>query len=251
MADEGKKAQRITQFEVKLPECSYSSTLLVVHGFIGDIRKGKLGACDAAVFFCFVLIPEVIIYALNIAVQVGITYFISLEVPKIEICQVNVSPVLQWIGVATFVGEMIQDMIETSMIASWLVGTNEVTGDVEDWEPDAMLKRDKVALIIFIVLPKFGIAFWLTSIGSTFVALSENNAELILNCVAVVFVTKLDELAHATVSSQYVKKCVKAVKPLQVESEVAAMCDIIFGPLVKSGLWAGIVSLAIYSVPEC
>ncbi len=201
--------------------------------------------------FCLFVLPELLCLAASIAVQIIITYFILLEVDKVDVCSMNVSPVLQWIGVAIFVGEMLQDMFETAMIASWLLRTTKIEMDIEDHEAEEMKSTDRILGMTFIVLPKLAIAIWLTSVGARFVALSEDNAELILNCLAVVFVTKLDELVHATVSSQFVKKLANHVKPVKIESFLFMISDGLFGPFFKSALWVGIVSTVVSTLPPC
>ena len=95
------------------------------------------------------------------------------------------TPFFSGLAVGVFVAEMLQDMFETAMIASWLMKTTTIERDLEDFAPDKMNNLDRILGMTFMVLPKLGIAFWLTGVGSRFVALSKNNAELILNCLAV------------------------------------------------------------------
>lgn len=243
----------LRMFELSLPQCSYSAAFLFLHKWLSSWRDENSDfRCTGVFLFFVVVLPELLFLAASIAVQIIITYFILLEVDKADVCEINVHPVLQWIGVGVFVAEMLQDMFETAMIASWLMKTTTIERDLEDFAPDKMNNLDRILGMAFMVLPKLGIAFWLTGVGSRFVALSKDNAELILNCLAVVFVTKLDELVHATVSSQMVKKlAAKHLKPLKLESGNLFAFDALLGPLFKSVLWVGIVAAVLWTQPQC
>lgn len=251
MASKQQATAEITHFELYLPCCSYSTAFIVMHNAVFEWRKKHTAAF---VYTFLIALPECIFCALSVAAQFSITYYIWIELQKVDVCNINSSSGLQWIGVAAFVGEMLQDMFETVTMAVWLVKSSSIELDLQGMgseEPDPLFVRDKIAGMFFIVLPKLAIAIWLTMVGSNFVALSENNTELILNCLAVVFVTKLDEMVHATVSCVIVKKVAKHVKPVISNSDVLAVYDSLISPSLKAGMWVGIVFLILAQLPQC
>jgi hypothetical protein len=141
--------------------------------------------------------------------------------------------------------------MQTVTILSWMIMADGVVKDIEGDDPEKLWKRDRIGGIVFIVLPKFAVAGYLSWVGTRFVMMSENDTELVLNCVAMTFVTQLDELFHTTASSQMARKVTKHLAPLIVEAEFATFIDSVVSPFVKSALWAGSVWLFIATLPQC
>mmetsp|Transcript_124567 Transcript_124567/g.360231 ORF Transcript_124567/g.360231 Transcript_124567/m.360231 type:complete len:355 (+) Transcript_124567:108-1172(+) len=68
----------------------------------------------------------------------------------------------------------------------------EVEGSMEVVDGGFSLAR-KIAIFVFVVLPKFGYALFLLALGVTYLGFSATNAEVILNCTALVFIIDIDE----------------------------------------------------------
>lgn len=244
-----KKAQ-FQNFELRLPESSYITSFVMVHWLLEAIRR-DFHWMHICTFFFFVVLPEVCFLVASVLCQVLLTYYLEMELEKLDPCDVNVRPELQWIGALAFIGYMLQDTMQTVTILSWMIMADGVVKDIEGDDPEKLWKRDRIGGIVFIVLPKFAVAGYLSWVGTRFVMMSENDTELVLNCVAMTFVTQLDELFHTTASSQMARKVTKHLAPLIVEAEFATFIDSVVSPFMKSALWAGSVWLFIATLPQC
>ena len=96
-------------------------------------------------------------------------------------------------------------------------------------EPNPLTRFQKLLATLFVVVPKLVVACILTFVGTYFVFLSESNTDLILNCLAMTFVVELDELAYATISSEFSKKEVQNVVPLVLHSSSVGPLGPFFG----------------------
>ncbi|CAK9000551.1 unnamed protein product [Durusdinium trenchii] len=125
-------------------------------------------------------------------------------------CSLHLNLTLQLIGAGAFVGIMLADLEESLMMFWWLYqknvlhesddpgyetgGKNGLKVEGEEVVEFSMSRRRRILGAIFCVLPKFVITVCLTIVGTRFVVLADDNAELLLNCVAMIFVIDFDEL---------------------------------------------------------
>jgi hypothetical protein len=85
-------------------------------------------------------------------------------------------------------------------------------------------KRRKFFLTVFLVIPKFIFACTLLVLGSSYLVFSESDADIILNCFALVFILQIDELIFKFLSPPRAQRMLEAVPPFMIrksESEEA------------------------------
>ena len=235
--------------ELTLPPCSYTATFMAVIGLSTDIKRDGLGKTMCIVLFVVVL-PEVLNLVISLVAQLGFTYYIWGAVENTDVCNTHSSLGLKWLGVAAFVGKIMQEYAETFTMSKWFMHAEELDCALEDYENDKITCGTRVLAHVFIVAPKLTIASWLLWLGTRFVLLSDNDTELVLNCLAMTFVCEIDELVFKTASSRLMQVYVKHLKPLHVKAECLTFCDLLLSP-VKLALWAGLTALLVETRPEC
>ncbi|CAE7216006.1 unnamed protein product, partial [Symbiodinium natans] len=177
-----------------------------------------------------VVLPEVASCGLIVFVQLFILSYLWEEVQTVDACSIHSSQGLQWTAAAIFVGKMMAEFGETLSMLIWIWGNKVIDIRVVQMdEPNPLTRFQKLLATLFVVVPKLVVACILTFVGTYFVFLSESNTDLILNCLAMTFVVELDELAYATISSEFSKKEVQNVVPLVLHSSSVgselAFCD--------------------------
>lgn len=106
----------------------------------------------------------------------------------------------------------------------------------------------KVAVAICLVLPKFIIAIMLLMCGSTFLASSVNEEEVLLNCVALVFIKEVDELMFYCLNPPYHRRLLAAMPPVvKVLSPVQKRLTI----FLKIGFLVASISSSVAFLPNC
>ncbi|CAK9080723.1 unnamed protein product [Durusdinium trenchii] len=243
-----------TEFEITLSRCSYTGAFLSVHEAVWNIRAGGLSwnSYDFCVNMMLIL-SEIALFLFSIACQIGFTYYLNLQMqPPPDVCTLHTSRGLQWLGAAAFVGKVLQDVFETCEMLLWFLVADRIEKDLAGDQPESIELSDRVAGILFVVLPKFAIAGWLTWVGARFVLLSSDDTQIIVNCLAMTFVMDIDEIVHKTASSQYVKQSTEHLKawsmPLKPEY---VRLETVMAPVIKAGLWAFACLVLIADLPRC
>jgi len=79
-------------------------------------------------------------------------------------------------------------------------------------------ERRRFALVLFVVLPRLFVAVALGMTGSRYLTFSTNQAELILNVVALNFVVLLDEELYTCLVPSRVRTALSNMEPLRITS---------------------------------
>ena len=95
----------INAYAVSLPECSYSSVLIMLHTM--------LHSSVPIVVRMLVVLPEVASCGLIVFVQLFILSYLWEEVQTVDACSIHSSQGLQWTAAAIFVGKMMAEFGET------------------------------------------------------------------------------------------------------------------------------------------
>ena len=197
---------------------------------------------------------------------------------KIEPCSLRLRVPLQLIGAGAFVGIMLADLEESAMMLWWLMQKRSLYDQARQGRQslaDATLPQTESQLTIatdcitveggedvqfhmsrcrrfwaaiFCVLPKLAITVCLTIVGTRFVVLAENESELLLNCVAMIFVIDFDDMAHKRLSPIRMKNLVKLLPEAVVVQHnqdggrsAYHLLDNAVGAWAKFLFWAGTV----------
>lgn len=194
----------------KAPECTYTSAILVVHGFFHDWRADEFRKVSNQQRFLIVLtvLLEVFFVTLSVGLQFSISGYLLREIPHLEPCK-GICVNLQWMTVGVFTGEIIKDLAETGNMRKWIWQATYVKYLKCEGTPsqyDEMIwKQPEKSFGAFIILCKFLIALYLLFVGNRFILKSENNKDLVLNCVAMAFILQIDEIIHKVASSSIAK----------------------------------------------
>ena len=74
----------------------------------------------------------------------------------------------------------------------------------------------KVFLYLFIIIPKFAIGVLLVFYGNTFLLTSDSNQDIILNSMALTFITQNDEVIFDSLVSENLKTVCGELPPVQI-----------------------------------
>jgi hypothetical protein len=181
--------------------------------------KGNCGCQPKGIVLCCctsiaLVVPWVAAFLVSCCLQGAFIYFIGES--AVRHANPLGCPATNWLlrltGVVTLTAYCTTDIYETFSMFFWviLLPTTESTEimqllyDPETGEPvgyaSGVSKWYKATTSLFVILPKLVIGLALWWYGSTFVARSVGNDELILNAVAVVFVLEIDDqLAKVTI----------------------------------------------------
>lgn len=164
----------------------------------------------------------------------------------------------------TFVSYICMDIKQTmSMLEVWLRmiptasdghtkqlmfsrdGPAFVSGDI------SLARKTLVLLIVFV--PKLLLALSLGLIGTRYLAISADDTELILNCVALVFVIDLDELIFQFFSSPKARLVMQSIPPFErrVKDHFPWNMWTLIAPFVKFIFSVGVTFCIFFTTPTC
>ncbi|CAE7250395.1 unnamed protein product [Symbiodinium natans] len=167
-----------------MPEDTYGAMLVAW----GGLRKGESMCCD----FLVVLASHI----LHLGIQVVLLLALFHEVfCKMDACSIEATSGLREVCCTVFVGEMVQEIDACKALCSW----------VRNPEINANDRRLMSLQVLVVVVPKALLVAASTYIGSSFVALSQTNADMILNTVAMTFVNNIDNAIFRILSPQRLK----------------------------------------------
>ena len=172
-------------------------------------------------------------------------------------CAGNTS-LLRLAAVVTLTCYCYGEIWETVGMLRWILGmattpTTETLQVVRDPESHALtgvasgLSRGyKLFATLAVVLPKLALGATLWWYGASYVAMSVDNAELILNTVAVLFVLEIDDQMYAVTVPENMRLVIAALPPVTPTADggeddycTVAVCSNLFGQWLNMGLIAG------------
>lgn len=139
------------------------------------------------------------------------------------VCEANFNLLL--LGVAIFNVYNCGEIFETVELAFWIQGFKTVSNHeqltfaTKNGEPSivsGLTPIFKVICVLFIVLPKLMIGLLLAYYGSGFLLVSDDNESLILNTVALTFITQIDELIFVAMTPLNVKMILDELPPFPI-----------------------------------
>ena len=149
------------------------------------------------------------------------------------------SPVLRVTCFSLFSAFTMKEMLQTYTMAQWLrmVKTSEKHEEItigKDEKGRCVLKSgmrsgSKLRNAVFILLPKFGISVALYVVGIAFISLAENDKDVLLNTLAVYFITDVDEYMFATFTPVFIRDAVSKIPPLRIADSDLALQQTLAG----------------------
>jgi hypothetical protein len=225
-----------------LPPSIYTSCILMT---LGD----DCGCDFQGLENCFVSTPVMILMILNLVLQGGFSVFILQEGENGSPCDVTGSHLLMYIAFATFLIQMLGELMETAAMALWIVAVRteeswtELTLGKEEGSDKTVLASgmtlfQKIVFLLFIIMPKLGITILLGIGGVNFLAKSADNETVILNALALTFVVTIDDICYTVFTPAYVKEVFEDLPPLQIQGAFATAS-------LALGSWVQIVLLGV------
>ena len=161
---------------------------------------------------------------------------------KLEVstqCQADIE--LMFLGLIVFFIQVLTDLFEALTMMGWIyhIKTSkkleslkyEVNGDGEVAFKHGVPRWYKLFWAVPIVLAKIALMGMVTLYGSVFIAQSETNLDVILNCVALCFVFELDDYAYQFFTSQVTKTVIDDMPDIvQTRNQGLQICDVFCGP---------------------
>ena len=262
----------------ELPKCTYASVFLVVHSAFDDCRTGARWARGKheTKLACSTILTEVFYLIASVGFQASITNYLQHEFPHLGECE-GICLKLQLLTVAVFIGEMGIEFRETVSMLLWMWYTTHVeyTKEKQDEreekkdedeehssdssladqatapvEPGKLCWPERFIGMAFIGLVRLCVALFVLHIGSGFIIRSENNKDLVLNCVAMTFVVKIDEMMHKMGSSSVARSLTARVKPYYGPWPGTPLLDL-FALFLKPTLWFGLTALYVWGDNPC
>jgi len=165
---------------------------------------------------------QYLIYFANIAVQLMFILFIG-GIAEGNDCVGE--PVLLWATSLLFFTFIVRDITESINIVFWLYHypseeewtTMKKRGD-KDLVICGMKLRFKIFSLCFIVIPKIVIICFLGRDGGRWLMHAQSNQDLILNCVALFFITDLDEIINKNLVSTFLTSIVEDMPDIETSS---------------------------------
>ena len=199
----------------------------------GRLRQGPTAACllQLLIFLACVGVPSVILVYL---------FFVNIDMSA-DACKITSHFLMRAIGTAIFVGEMFHEFVEATQLLSAYVGIRTAAA--------------RWFSFIFLVGPKFLIALGLLWVGTCFVVLSQDDTELLLNCLAMTFVVQIDEIVHRVLAKGRItlywpeqmflarlRHRHKAATEGTTRTDIQRCCASSFCAVLKAFAWAAIVA---------
>jgi len=166
--------------------------------------KEELESCGNRCFSAYLLTIQYFIYFANVSLQLLFIFSIGAIANNIEEKCTQTDPVLLWLTSVLFYTLIVRDLQESVNMLFWLY----YFPPSDDWkelrytktEPkeiaSGMRRWYKFYCAIFIVTPKIVIIAYLGKDGGKWLMSAQSNQDLILNCVALFFITELDEIIN-------------------------------------------------------
>lgn len=170
-----------------------------------------------------VVLPSWAVIVFNAAASLVIIEFIHEIRDETPICEANLHLLL--LGVVIFNVYNVGEIFETLDIAGWIYHfkTVECHQNLTFSDTDAgrqivsgMTLWFKFVCYLVIVLPKLVIGVLLAFYGSGFLLVSDDNESLILNTVALTFITQIDDLIFDSMVPGNVKQCIDDLPPCEI-----------------------------------
>lgn len=163
-----------------------------------------------------VVLPAWLVIVLNAAASLVIIEFIHEIRDETPICEANLNLLL--LGVVIFNVYNVGEIFETLDIAAWIYNFKTVDSHQPLTFADAddagrqivsgMTAWFKSICYLVIVLPKLIVGVLLAFYGSGFLLVSDDNESLILNTVALTFITQIDDLIYESMVPSNIKQCI-------------------------------------------
>lgn len=245
--------------KLKLPECIYSSVMLLIHG----ARAEEYGSLGFNCFMsCMVVAPQVLLLAINVVVQVSFIRYLERTLSDVDSCNIKTDVVLRYLSVASFVAGMIFEFFECFEMLLWTVYVKtedrhqalqvQIREDGSKMQVSGLTICQKMVFLVLVIGTKTAIAVYLSAVGAQFVLLSETHADLILNCLAMVFVIEIDDVIYHGFTPAFCKEIISDLPALEVHSLTQALARLTIFPWVKIGIWIATVQFVVshFACPE-
>ena len=252
------KEEHSTQ-QYTLPESIYSGAMI----FPLSGPWSRLSRARACFLFCIPLLNYVLVLAGCLFVQFTFVIYVGSNLSNITNAVCTAQPKLVYVGLIAFFVSVIGDFHQSIHMMQWLwhiprsdqLETLQYTvvPSVGDKEECVVFKHGlprwyKLLWCLPICISKMVLAFLVLLYGSHFVSTSENDLEVILNCVALCFIFELDEYAYHFFTDKASRKVVSELPPVVVQSsrhdDRMKMCGLCCGPAFAAG---GILCMAYFS----
>ena len=205
-------------------------------------------------FTLSIVVPQVVLLALNVLIQISFVQYLERAYSGVDPCEIETDLVLRYLALAAFVAGMIFEIFECieMLIWTWNVKTEESHQplQLEDRDGSKELASgltilQKLLFVLLGVTTKLGISIYLFVVGAEFVVMSETHSDLILNCLAMLFVVEIDDMIYQGFTPSFLKEVIQDLPPLRVPGFNGAAFHLMGLPWIKVALWLGSVHLII------
>jgi hypothetical protein len=240
------------QTTYSLPESIYTGAM--IFPLSGPWNETDMSTLQKWCFFGLPLFNYFLVLAATFSAQFLFIQYVRLEVGSaVKSCEA--SHLLVMLGLVTFFVQLISDIFQTFGMAGWILmmKTSEKMETLEyvvDKSGEVKFKSGlykwyKWFWCVPIVAAKLLLSLVVAYYGSFFVAASETNMDVILNCVALCFIFELDDYAYTFFTQDSTRQVIAEMPELkQKKHDLFFICSLCCGPccimilLVLLSYWA-------------
>eukprot|EP00438_Fugacium_kawagutii_P013969 Skav202197 [mRNA] locus=scaffold191:99132:99971:- [translate_table: standard] len=229
--------------KIQLPESIYSSAMLSIHGAHASDFEGM----QNAVISLMIVFPQVVLLVINIVIQLSFVQYLQRTLSGIESCEIKTDLVLRYLSVAAFVAGMVFEFFECfeMVLWTWYVKTEnshqalqlQVQADGSKQQVSGLTVLQKFVFVVVVVGTKTATAVYLFTVGAQFVLMSETHSDLILNCLAMLFVVEIDDILYHGFTPAFCKEVISGLPPLEVNSFNQGVVRLVLLPWIKIAFW--------------
>ena len=234
----------------QLPGSIYASAMLV---FLGAKKEEYEGM--NCLFTLSIVVPQVVLLALNVVIQISFVQYLERAYAGLDVCDIETDLVLRYLALAAFVAGMIFEVFECIEMFIW---TYQVKTEESHQPLQLLIKEDgskelasglticqKLLFALLAVSTKLGISIYLFLVGAEFVVMSATHSDLILNCLAMLFVVEIDDMIYQGFTPSFLKEVIEDLPPVRLEGFKRAAFQLCGLPWLKLLLWLVSVHLII------
>jgi len=204
--------KRHSYFAYALPENTYSVIL------ISPLQRGGYDC-----FNCFGM-NMFFLHCLNLTVQGLLVWFIAEMVDESESKGENCSDsILFFLCLVVFTANLLSELMKTILMTLWILFFNTLQHEELNIHVDSLGNRRinsgitpwyKFVMIAVVSVPRGAVCVAMIYLGGKFLAAAESEQDLLIDTLALVFVTEVDEIFYDLFTPQVVRRVIQDLPPL-------------------------------------
>ena len=195
--------------------------MLTIHGAKTNEYVGMNGF-----YTMLIIVPQIVLLAIDVVTQISFVQYLQKTLSGLDSCEIRTDLVLRYLSVAAFLAGMIFDFFECfEMVLCCGHGTCCAWKRkmIKHFSSKSEQTGAKNEFLVWRFGTKTTIAVYRFAVGAQFFLLSETHADLIRNCLAMVFLVELDDLIYQGFTPSFGKEVIQDLPAIEVHSPVQGL----------------------------